>query len=148
MLENLNLCDPNAQLTNELPDKNGFLRSSTLVRICQNVKQFMWQNKSVSKDILSHFRSAYPLYMKTNMVRNGQDGAVHILLKEIFNSSYLTSTNKLDVNRVVKSPAFPIKLILRPPLNLKGLLKSSRNYEQKRSWSKCTYCPESQNCQL
>ncbi|EYC23329.1 hypothetical protein Y032_0015g2595 [Ancylostoma ceylanicum] len=44
-----------------------------------------------------------------------------------------------DVNRVVKASMLPIKLIFRPPPNLKSLLTSSRMYGDKCVRKKCTY---------
>ncbi|EYC25025.1 hypothetical protein Y032_0012g1652 [Ancylostoma ceylanicum] len=71
MLENLNECDPNVKFTSELPDEDGFLPFlNTKVRIYQSKKQFRWYKKPQSKNILLHSRSAHPLYMEVDMVRN------------------------------------------------------------------------------
>ncbi|EYC30718.1 hypothetical protein Y032_0004g1730 [Ancylostoma ceylanicum] len=47
-----------------------------------------------------------------------------------------------DVNRVVRASMLPIRLIFRPPPNLKNLLTSSRMYEDKCGGKNCTYCTE------
>ncbi|EYC40623.1 hypothetical protein Y032_0604g557 [Ancylostoma ceylanicum] len=53
-----------------------------------------------------------------------------------------------DVNQIAKSSGLPIKLIFRPPPNLRSLLVSSRIYEEKCGRSGCTYCTERKICQL
>ncbi|EYB93754.1 hypothetical protein Y032_0179g729 [Ancylostoma ceylanicum] len=68
-----NLCshDPNIKFTMEEPDLNGFLPFlNTKVRIQVGLKEFGWYKKPSSKNIIVHSRSAHPIYMKANVVRN------------------------------------------------------------------------------
>ncbi|EYC20686.1 hypothetical protein Y032_0021g367 [Ancylostoma ceylanicum] len=43
---------------------------------------------------------------------------------------YVNEQNAKDVNRIVKAANLPIKLVFRPPPNLKSLLTSTRIYEE------------------
>ena len=61
---------------------------------------------------------------------------------------YVNEQSARDVNRVIKSSGLPIKLIFRPPPNLKNLLTASRMYEDKCGRKKCTYCTGKKICQL
>ncbi|EYB93810.1 hypothetical protein Y032_0178g645 [Ancylostoma ceylanicum] len=166
MLENLNTCDPNIKFTTELPDENGYLSFlNTKVRINEGRKQFLWHKKAHSKSVLLHSRSAHPIYMKVNMVRNivvtkkrtcsEESEEVEDSIKRILrDNGYTTSEARSwrpysvaggiplvlpfvneqcarDVNRIVRSSGLPVKLIFRPPPNLKNLLASSRIYEEK-----------------
>ena len=61
---------------------------------------------------------------------------------------YINERVAKKVNHVVKSSHLPIKLVFRPPANLKKLLTSSRIYEEKCGRNNCTYCVENKICQL
>ncbi|EYC27067.1 hypothetical protein Y032_0009g502 [Ancylostoma ceylanicum] len=70
-LNNLNSQDPNIQFTVEEPDANSFLPFlNAKVRIRNGLKEFSWYRKPSSKNIIIHSRSAHPIYMKANVVRN------------------------------------------------------------------------------
>ncbi|EYC25440.1 hypothetical protein Y032_0012g1893 [Ancylostoma ceylanicum] len=182
MLENLNKCDSNVKFTTELPDKNGYLLFlNTKVRISKGRKQFRWHKKTHSKNALLHSRSAHPIYMKVNMVRNiivtkertcsEESEEVEDSVKQSLRENGYTTLEARswrpysvaggiplvlpfvneqcarDVNRIVRSSGLPIKLIFRPPPNLKSLLASSRIYEEKCGRNSCTYCTERKICQ-
>ncbi|EYB96537.1 hypothetical protein Y032_0149g2693 [Ancylostoma ceylanicum] len=70
-LANLNCKDVHIKFNIEEPDKEGFLSFlNTRVRICKGEKEIRWYKKEPSKNILLHSRSAHPLHMKVNVVRN------------------------------------------------------------------------------
>ena len=71
MLQNLNSCDPNIRLTVEYPNDSGFLPFlNAKVRIDHGTKELIWYKKPMCKNILLHSRSAHPLYMKANVIKN------------------------------------------------------------------------------
>ena len=183
MLQNLNSCDPNIRFTVEHPDEDGFLPFlNTKVRINHGIKELEWYRKPMSKNILLHSRSAHPLYMKANVIRNlvttktrtctresvEVDRKIATILEEngyttcqprtwrpFFATAgiplvlpYVNERLAKKVNHAIKSSRLPVKLIFRPPADLRSLLTSSRIYEDKCGRANCTYCTESKICQL
>uniref|UniRef100_A0A7I4XVS1 Reverse transcriptase domain-containing protein n=1 Tax=Haemonchus contortus TaxID=6289 RepID=A0A7I4XVS1_HAECO len=70
-LKRLNSHDANITFTREDPGRDGFLPFlNTKVRISEGYKEHLWYRKSASSNILLHSRSAHPVYMKANVVRN------------------------------------------------------------------------------
>ncbi|EYC06050.1 hypothetical protein Y032_0078g1165 [Ancylostoma ceylanicum] len=70
-LESLNAFDANISFTMERPDEEGFLPFlNTKIRIVDGHVESLWNKKSVSRNILVHSRSAHPIFVKANMVRN------------------------------------------------------------------------------
>ena len=61
---------------------------------------------------------------------------------------YLNENTALKVNNIVKCSPLPIRLIFRPPPNLKRLLTFSRPYENGCGRTGCRYCNQSKICQL
>ncbi|EYC26545.1 hypothetical protein Y032_0010g1212 [Ancylostoma ceylanicum] len=102
-LDNLNSRDVHIKFTIEEPDTEGFLAFlNTRVRIHEGKKEIRWHKKESSKNIILHSRSAHPLHMKVNVVRNlkktseristegsGSDGKIQSIL---FENGYTTRT--------------------------------------------------------
>ncbi|EYC01442.1 hypothetical protein Y032_0107g3804 [Ancylostoma ceylanicum] len=169
--------------TVESPDDSGSLPYlNTKVQICNGTKQFLWYKKPISKNIMLHSRSAHPLFMKANVIRNliitkektcsrvspeVEENIRQILEENGYTTSkpsswrpsfvtggiplvlpYVNEHIARDVNRVVRASMLLIRLIFRPPPNLKSLLTSSRMYEDKYGRKSSTYCTEKKICQL
>ncbi|EYC35523.1 hypothetical protein Y032_1035g3455 [Ancylostoma ceylanicum] len=163
VLNNLNSQDPNIRFTVEEPDANGFLPfPNAKVRIRNGSKEY---RKPSSKSIIIHSRSAHPIYMKANVVRNIRQtkdricGVAHdscdedmekMLEENGYNKNvvatwhpfsppdgismvlpFIDDRTSREVNKIVKRSSLPIRLIFKPPPNLKDLLTSSRQYEEK-----------------
>ncbi|EYC24834.1 hypothetical protein Y032_0013g2128 [Ancylostoma ceylanicum] len=183
LLGSLNTCDPNIRFTVESPDDRGFLPFlNAKIRISHGTKQIMWYKKPQSRNIILHSRSAHPLYVKANMVRNlirtkrricnqdfpeVEEKVAQILEENGYTKSeptswrpffvpggiplvlpYVNEQNAKDVNRIVKAANLPIKLVFRPPPNLKSLLTSTRIYEERCGRNNCLYCTDKKICQL
>ncbi|EYC13387.1 hypothetical protein Y032_0044g961 [Ancylostoma ceylanicum] len=70
-LERLNAVDDNISFTMEKPDEEGFLPFlNAKIRIVDGQIECSWYKKSASRNILVHSRSAHPIFVKANMVRN------------------------------------------------------------------------------
>ncbi|EYB91798.1 hypothetical protein Y032_0202g1796 [Ancylostoma ceylanicum] len=70
-LERLNAVDDNISFTMEKSDEEGFLPFlNTKIRIVDGQIECSWYKKSASRNILVHSRSAHPIFVKANMVRN------------------------------------------------------------------------------
>uniref|UniRef100_A0A0N4W7N2 Doublecortin domain-containing protein n=1 Tax=Haemonchus placei TaxID=6290 RepID=A0A0N4W7N2_HAEPC len=125
------------------------------------MKEFEWYRKPMSKNILLHSRSAHPLYIKANKPYHNEDkdtresGEMDRKIARILEENgyttdqprtwrpffaargtplvlpYVNERVAKKVNDVVKSSGLPVRLIFRPPANLKSLLTSSRIYEEK-----------------
>ncbi|VDO88168.1 unnamed protein product [Heligmosomoides polygyrus] len=61
---------------------------------------------------------------------------------------YVNERIATEVNRVVKASGLPVKLVFRPPPNLKSLLTASRICEEKCGRNNCPYCTTHKICQL
>ncbi|EYC11044.1 hypothetical protein Y032_0052g2183 [Ancylostoma ceylanicum] len=105
-LTNLNSKDVNIKFTIEEPSRDGFLPFlNTKVRICNGTPDIRWYRKRSSKNIILHSRSAYPTYMKVNVVRtliktseriaagvSDTDGTIqHILFDNGYSSGKMTT---------------------------------------------------------
>uniref|UniRef100_A0A7I5EEA8 Reverse transcriptase domain-containing protein n=1 Tax=Haemonchus contortus TaxID=6289 RepID=A0A7I5EEA8_HAECO len=70
-LKRLNSHDANITFTREDPGRDGFLPFlNAKTRISEGHKEHLWYRKSASSNISLHSRSAHPIYMKANIVRN------------------------------------------------------------------------------
>ncbi|EYC44870.1 hypothetical protein Y032_0447g1628 [Ancylostoma ceylanicum] len=53
-----------------------------------------------------------------------------------------------EVNKTVTGSSLPFRLVFNPPPNLKDLLTSSCQYEEKCETPDCRYCTDSKVCEL
>ncbi|EYC13713.1 hypothetical protein Y032_0043g880 [Ancylostoma ceylanicum] len=167
----------------EEPDLNGFLPFlNTKARIQDGLKEFGWYKKPSSKNIIIHSRSAHPIYMKANVIRNirqtkdkiggvassSNDDELERILEENGYSKdvirtwypfsppdgipmvlpFVNDRTAREVNRIVRRSSLPIRLVFKPPPDLKDLLTSSRQYEEKCETAQCRYCVDKKICEL
>ncbi|EYB85791.1 hypothetical protein Y032_0290g1522 [Ancylostoma ceylanicum] len=70
-LERLNSFDENVTFTLEEPGDDGFLPFlNARIKITDGKADYLWYKKPSSSNILVHSRSAHPVFVKANMVRN------------------------------------------------------------------------------